>query len=201
MIQAKLKVNEPGDIYEQEADRVADQMMAVPAHPAIKGAPPRIQRSLKTVQWAGYGARQRRPDLGEARQAAGAGGALARTHRRGLCWCSASETTTPTAPSGTSATAAQRKWKDAWSDFGPSRFYNRTKTASFAKELLEIAERADNDIDVLNEGSALVVWFEDQGDTASADRMTVRCARASAGPLPTRCSPCPRAAYSASVRA
>jgi hypothetical protein len=44
VIQAKLKVNEPGDIYEQEADRVADQMMAVPAHPAIKGAPPRIQR-------------------------------------------------------------------------------------------------------------------------------------------------------------
>lgn len=39
--------------------------------------------------------------------------------------------------------------------------------------MLEIAERADNDIDVLNEGSALVVWFEDQGDTASADRMTV----------------------------
>src|SRR4029077_18758578 len=44
VIQAKLKVNERGDIYEQEADRVADQMMAVPAHPAIKGATPRIQR-------------------------------------------------------------------------------------------------------------------------------------------------------------
>ena len=37
--------------------------------------------------------------------------------------------------------------------------------------MLEIAERADNDIDVLNEGSALVVWFEDQGDTASADQV------------------------------
>ncbi len=44
VIQAKLKVNEPGDIYEQEADRLADQAMASPAHPAIKGAPPRIQR-------------------------------------------------------------------------------------------------------------------------------------------------------------
>ena len=52
VIQAKLKVNEPGDIYEQEADRVADQMMAVPAHPAIKGAPPRIQRFSRQSQWA-----------------------------------------------------------------------------------------------------------------------------------------------------
>jgi hypothetical protein len=43
-LQAKLKVNEPGDIYEQEADRIADQVMATPAHPAINGAPPRIQR-------------------------------------------------------------------------------------------------------------------------------------------------------------
>jgi hypothetical protein len=43
-IQAKLKVNEPGDVYEQEADRIADQVMATPAHPAINGAPPRIQR-------------------------------------------------------------------------------------------------------------------------------------------------------------
>ena len=37
-------VNEPGDIYEQEADRVADQVMATPAHHAVSGAPPRIQR-------------------------------------------------------------------------------------------------------------------------------------------------------------
>ena len=43
-LQAKLKVNEPGDIYEQEADRIADRVMATPAHPAINGAPPRIQR-------------------------------------------------------------------------------------------------------------------------------------------------------------
>ena len=44
MIQAKLKVNEPGDIYEQEANRIADEVMASPVHHAIKGAPPRIQR-------------------------------------------------------------------------------------------------------------------------------------------------------------
>lgn len=43
-LQAKLKVNEPGDIYEQEADRVAEQVLAAPAHHAVSGAPPRIQR-------------------------------------------------------------------------------------------------------------------------------------------------------------
>ena len=30
MIQTKLKINEPGDIYEQEADRVADAVMRMP---------------------------------------------------------------------------------------------------------------------------------------------------------------------------
>ena len=45
VIQAKLKVNEPGDVYEQEADRIADRVMATPAHPATNGAaPPHIQR-------------------------------------------------------------------------------------------------------------------------------------------------------------
>lgn len=39
-LQAKLNVNAPGDIYEQEADRVADQVLAAPA----VGTPPRIQR-------------------------------------------------------------------------------------------------------------------------------------------------------------
>jgi hypothetical protein len=43
-LQTKLKVNEPGDIYEQEADRIADQVLATPAHPAVGGALPRIQR-------------------------------------------------------------------------------------------------------------------------------------------------------------
>jgi hypothetical protein len=42
-IQAKLKVNTPGDLYEQEADRVADQVLAMPVH-AVNGAPPHIQR-------------------------------------------------------------------------------------------------------------------------------------------------------------
>ena len=39
-LQTKLKINEPGDIYEQEADRIADQAF----HNSFSGAPPRIQR-------------------------------------------------------------------------------------------------------------------------------------------------------------
>lgn len=42
-IQAKLAVNAPGDIYEQEADRVADQVLAMPGHIAVSSAPPCIQ--------------------------------------------------------------------------------------------------------------------------------------------------------------
>jgi hypothetical protein len=43
-LQTKLKVNEPGDTYEQEADRIAEQVLATPTHPAVSGAPLRIQR-------------------------------------------------------------------------------------------------------------------------------------------------------------
>ena len=43
-LQTKLQVNEPGDIYEREADRIADHVMAATAHPIVNGAPPRIQR-------------------------------------------------------------------------------------------------------------------------------------------------------------
>ncbi len=43
-IQTKLTINEPSDRYEQEADRVADQVMTASAHPAVSDAPPRIQR-------------------------------------------------------------------------------------------------------------------------------------------------------------
>lgn len=37
-IQAKLKINEPGDEYEQEADRVADEVMLMP-EPRLQTAP------------------------------------------------------------------------------------------------------------------------------------------------------------------
>jgi Domain of unknown function (DUF4157) len=43
-LQTKLTVNEPGDRYEREPDRIADQVMATPAHHAVSDAPPRIQR-------------------------------------------------------------------------------------------------------------------------------------------------------------
>jgi hypothetical protein len=43
-IQAKLKVNEPGDIYEQEADRISDQVLAAPTHAPVGDRAPRIQR-------------------------------------------------------------------------------------------------------------------------------------------------------------
>ena len=43
-LQTKLRINESGDVYEQEADRVAEQVLAKPAHPGVSSAPPRIQR-------------------------------------------------------------------------------------------------------------------------------------------------------------
>lgn len=42
-LQTKLTVNEPGDIYEQEADRIAYQVMAAPEHQDVGRVPPRIQ--------------------------------------------------------------------------------------------------------------------------------------------------------------
>jgi len=44
-IQAKPRVSEPGDSYEQEADRVADAVMAASAHVPVAAAPPLIQRA------------------------------------------------------------------------------------------------------------------------------------------------------------
>jgi hypothetical protein len=44
VVQAKLKVNEPGDIYEQEADRTAGQVLATPTPAPIGGTASRIQR-------------------------------------------------------------------------------------------------------------------------------------------------------------
>jgi hypothetical protein len=42
-LQTKLRINEPGDAYEQEADRVAAQVLAKPAHRDVRSAP-QIQR-------------------------------------------------------------------------------------------------------------------------------------------------------------
>jgi hypothetical protein len=43
-LQTRLKVNKPGDNYEREADRIADQVLVTPAHHAVSDAPPGIQR-------------------------------------------------------------------------------------------------------------------------------------------------------------
>lgn len=43
-VQRKLSVNEAGDRYEQEADRVADQVLTASTHRPVSGTPPHIQR-------------------------------------------------------------------------------------------------------------------------------------------------------------
>jgi hypothetical protein len=43
-VQAKLTVGSGGDVFEQEADRVADQVLAAPERSAVSSSPPRIQR-------------------------------------------------------------------------------------------------------------------------------------------------------------
>lgn len=44
LLQRKLTVGASNDLLEEEADRVADQVTAVPAHSTVSGIPPRIQR-------------------------------------------------------------------------------------------------------------------------------------------------------------
>jgi hypothetical protein len=46
LIQTKLQVGPAGDHYEQEADRVADQVMTMPAQPAVSGQPA-VQRQAQ----------------------------------------------------------------------------------------------------------------------------------------------------------
>jgi Domain of unknown function (DUF4157) len=43
-LQTKLQVNQPCDVYEQEADLVAEQVLATPTHTDVSSAAPRIQR-------------------------------------------------------------------------------------------------------------------------------------------------------------
>ena len=44
-IQTKLAISRPGDAYEQEADRVADQVMRLPdPNLSVSSAPPQISR-------------------------------------------------------------------------------------------------------------------------------------------------------------
>lgn len=43
-LQTKLTINEPGDRYEQEADRIADEVMAMPSRSPVSRSPLNIQR-------------------------------------------------------------------------------------------------------------------------------------------------------------
>jgi hypothetical protein len=43
-LQKKLSIGASNDPLEQEADRIADQVLAAPAHSSVSGIPPRIQR-------------------------------------------------------------------------------------------------------------------------------------------------------------
>ena len=54
MIQAKLKINEAGDLYEQEADRVAEQMMRMPDPVPVPQSPVNSQPEGSSIQSAGY---------------------------------------------------------------------------------------------------------------------------------------------------
>jgi len=45
-LQTKLKVNEPGDVYEREADRIAGQVMAAPSRSF-----PRAKRIILSSCW------------------------------------------------------------------------------------------------------------------------------------------------------
>ncbi len=49
-IQAKLKIGHPGDVYEQEADRVADQVMRMPENTVISSQPSVVRKDDESVQ-------------------------------------------------------------------------------------------------------------------------------------------------------
>ena len=73
-LQRKLAIGASNDPLEREADRVADQVMAAPAHSAVSGCTtthPALRGASDRVD--GYRARQRRPRPCQLGQAAGPG--------------------------------------------------------------------------------------------------------------------------------
>jgi hypothetical protein len=50
MIQASLRIGQPNDMYEQEADRAAEQAMRMPEYSAISGQRSAIRSKDQTVQ-------------------------------------------------------------------------------------------------------------------------------------------------------
>lgn len=49
-LQAKLRISAPGDVYEQEADRVADAVMRMPQPQAVSSGIPSIQRACQKCE-------------------------------------------------------------------------------------------------------------------------------------------------------
>jgi hypothetical protein len=49
-LQTKLKVNKPGDNFEREADRFADQVMSTPVNSTVGDAPPAYPALLRTIE-------------------------------------------------------------------------------------------------------------------------------------------------------
>ncbi len=50
VIQAKLKIGQPNDIYEQEADGVAEQVMRMPENIAVSGQPSAFKQNDESIQ-------------------------------------------------------------------------------------------------------------------------------------------------------
>ena len=140
----------------------------VPSRAADEGGPSPVAQDVLNLQET-IGNRRVAELLSDAGAAPTVG---ARAQPRPVLQSQTTTTTPPAAPSGASASTAMRPWREASRDFSFTRISDPGRTSSVANELLRIAERTDDDVDVLNEGSELVVWFEDRGDTASADRMT-----------------------------
>ena len=60
VVQAKLTVGASNDPLEQEADWIADQVLAAAAHSAVSGAPPPIQHFTVHATWQVRGTHVRR---------------------------------------------------------------------------------------------------------------------------------------------
>ena len=50
IIQAKLKINKSGDVYEQEADSVAEQVMRMPENTGTRGQLLKVRKEAESVQ-------------------------------------------------------------------------------------------------------------------------------------------------------
>jgi hypothetical protein len=75
-LQTKLRINEPGDVYEQEADRVAEQVLAKACASGRHQRASTHSALFGTAEWAnGCSASQCRPRPRQPWPAAGAGAA------------------------------------------------------------------------------------------------------------------------------